>query len=162
MKYHLSHLVASSLGERTVVQVQEGARALDEELSINSLEGKVQFTRVNGGIYAQGDLHTQITLTCVRCLEPFSFALDFEIAERFVFTLQKAEADAPYLVAPDGVVDLAEPVRQQIWVSLPIRPLCHAGCKGLCGQCGANLNQEQCDCHEEMVDPRLARLKDLL
>jgi len=43
-----------------------------------------------------------------------------------------------------------------------MKPLCHADCKGLCPQCGANLNLESCTCENVQVDPRLAVLKNLL
>ena len=162
MKYHLSHLVTASLGTRTTVDVQEGAGALDKDLEIDFLQGKVQFTRVNNGLYAQGRLRTQIQLTCVRCLEPVSYPLDFEIAERYIFADQESLEEQVYLIAPDGMVDITEPVRQQIWVNLPLQSLCRPNCQGLCAQCGANLNYESCTCQGETIDPRFAILKRLL
>jgi len=162
MKYQLSSLVTASLGTRTTVNVHEGAITLDEDLEVEFLRGEVQFTRVNQGIYAQGRLQTQVSLTCVRCLEPFSYPFDFEIAERFVFSRRDAAEEPIYLIASDGVIDLAEPTRQQMWISLPIQPLCRSDCRGLCAQCGVNLNDESCTCQEETIDPRLAALKELL
>jgi uncharacterized metal-binding protein YceD (DUF177 family) len=162
MKYHLSHLVTASLGTQTTVNVQEGAGALDKDLEIDFLRGEVQFTRVNNGIYAQGRLQTQIQLTCVRCLETLSFPLDFEIAERYIFSDQEGVEEQAHLITPDGTVDITEPVRQQVWVSLPLQPLCRPNCQGLCAQCGANLNFESCTCQEETIDPRFAVLKKLL
>lgn len=162
MKYHLSHLVTASLGTRTTVDVQEGAGELDKDLEIDFLQGEVQFTRVNNGLYAQGRLQTQIQLTCVRCLEPLSYPLDFEIAERYIFSDQEGVEEQVYLIAPDGTVDITEPVRQQIWVSLPLQSLCRPNCQGLCAQCGANLNYESCTCLGETIDPRFAILKKLL
>jgi uncharacterized metal-binding protein YceD (DUF177 family) len=124
MKYRLSRLVTASLGTRVIVNVQEGARALDEDLEVDFIQGKVQFTRVNNGIYTQGRLQTQAHLACVRCLEPFSYSFDFEIAELFVFSRQHGIEEPIYLIAPDGTVDITEPTRQQIWVNLPLQPLC--------------------------------------
>ena len=162
MKYHLSRLVTASLGTRTTINVQEGAGVLDEDLEAEFLQGEIQFTRVNDGIYAQGRLQTQIHLTCVRCLETFSYPLDFEIAERYSFSPQEGDEEPVYLVAPDGALDVTEPIRQQLWVSLPLQPLCHPDCQGLCAQCGANLNHESCACQEESLDSRFAVLKELL
>jgi uncharacterized protein len=42
---------------------------------------------------------------------------------------------------------------------MPLNPLCREDCKGLCPQCGTNLNTETCDCAQEWEDPRLAALK---
>jgi uncharacterized protein len=162
MKYQLSSLVTASLGTRTTINVQERAVTLDEDLEVEFLQGEIQFTRVNNGIYAQGRLQTQVDLTCVRCLEPFSHPLDVEIAERYLFSPRDVVEESDYLIAPDGTVDLTEPTREQIWVSLPIQPLCRSDCQGLCAQCGINLNYESCTCQEETIDPRLAALKELL
>ncbi len=162
MKYRLSHLVTAPLGNHTTINVQEVAGALDKDLEIDFLRGEIQFTRVNDGIYAQGHLQTEVYLTCVRCLEPFSYSLDFEIVERYIFFYQEGTEEQVYLIAPDGTVDITEPVRQQLWVSLPIQSLCRPDCQGLCAQCGANLNHVSCTCQEEIIDPRLASLKELL
>lgn len=162
MKYHLSRLVTASLGTRTTINVQEEATTLGEDLEIEFLQGEIQFTRVNKGVYAQGRLQTRVHLTCVRCLEPFSHLFGFEIAEQYVFSPQEDADESAYLIAPDGTADITEPTRQQIWVSLPLQPLCRPDCRGLCVQCGANLNLESCNCEEEIIDPRFAALKELL
>lgn len=162
MKYRLSHLVTASLGTRITFNVQEGPGTLDGDLEAGFLRGEIQFTRVNDGIYVQGRLQTQIHLTCVRCLETFSCPLDFEIAERYSFSPKEGAEEPVYLVGPDGALDVTEPIRQQLWVSLPLQPLCHPDCQGLCAQCGANLNHESCACQEESLDPRFAVLKELL
>ena len=162
MKYHLSHLVKAPLGTKVTIQVNQDAQFLDKDLEIKVLQGQIHFTRVNSGIYAQGNLQTEVSLTCVRCLKPFSFLLDFKVAERYLFDPQDADDESGALFAPDGVIDITEPVRQQIWVSLPIQPLCNADCKGLCDQCGVNLNHHSCSCEKESLDPRLALLEELL
>ena len=58
-------------------------------------------------------------------------------------------------------VDLTDLLVQDIISSLPIQPLCSEDCKGLCQECGANLNRETCDCDKEQVNERFAALKDL-
>ena len=121
-----------------------------------------QAPNVPSGLTANATSATQVNLTCVRCLEPFSHPLDFEIAERYLFSPRDVAEESDHLIAPDGTIDLTEPTRQQIWVSLPIQPLCRSDCQGLCAQCGVNLNFESCTCQEETIDPRLAALKELL
>jgi uncharacterized protein len=162
MKYNLAHLVAKSLGESVTVKVQEEPQVLDEELEVGALEGEIHFTRVNGGLYAEGNLKTQVSLNCMRCLEPFDKPLNFKVAEQFFCSAREDADEAVLLITPEGVVDLSEPVRQQIWVSLPLQALCRTDCRGLCDQCGANLNHETCACEQDVIDPRLAILKELL
>ncbi len=162
MKYRLSRLVTASLGTHTTIKVQEVAQALDKDLEIDFLRGEIQFTRVNKGIYAQGRLQTRAHLSCVRCLEPFSYSFNFEITELYVFSRQYGIEEPIYLIEPDGTADITEPTRQQVWINLPLQPLCRPDCQGLCPQCGVNLNHESCACQEETVDPRFAMLKELL
>src|ERR671919_630513 len=58
-------------------------------------------------------------------------------------------------------IDLNELLREQFYLALPMKPLCRDECKGLCPQCGTNLNTGTCDCGPGWEDPRLAALKQL-
>jgi uncharacterized protein len=62
----------------------------------------------------------------------------------------------------DEAIDLSELLREQFYLVLPMKPLCRESCKGLCPQCGVNLNVETCACKPEWEDPRLAALKALI
>ena len=62
----------------------------------------------------------------------------------------------------EGTIDLKEDVREAIILAFPLKPLCRPECRGLCPHCGRNLNEEKCECREEKIDPRLAKLKELL
>jgi uncharacterized protein len=52
-------------------------------------------------------------------------------------------------------------MREQFYLVLPMKPLCQEGCRGLCVQCGTNLNSASCECAPVWEDPRLAPLKGL-
>ena len=61
----------------------------------------------------------------------------------------------------DERIDLAHLIMEQFQLALPMKPLCKDACKGLCPQCGTNLNTGSCDCSPIWEDPRLAALKAL-
>jgi uncharacterized protein len=61
----------------------------------------------------------------------------------------------------DDRIDLNELLREQFYLALPMKPLCTEECRGLCPQCGINLNTGTCGCEVPWEDPRLAPLKDL-
>jgi uncharacterized protein len=116
-----------------------------------------------------GSLHTEIELDCSRCLEQFRMpiAVEFDVeyqpaadapgeAEREV-----AQQDLDTAFYHEGVIDLRELVREQLYLVLPMKPLCIESCAGLCPVCGTNLNTGSCDCSHEWEDPRLAPLKAL-
>ncbi len=58
-------------------------------------------------------------------------------------------------------IDLRQLMEEQFYLSLPMKPLCKDDCKGLCANCGTNLNKATCDCNTQWEDPRLAALRDL-
>lgn len=61
----------------------------------------------------------------------------------------------------DDQIDLLQMVREQIFLAIPMKPLHSDACKGLCPNCGANLNETTCECRTDWVDPRLAPLLNL-
>jgi len=62
----------------------------------------------------------------------------------------------------DDRIDVGLLIREQIYLALPMKPICRDDCQGLCSECGTNLNSSSCNCAREAVDPRLASLKTLL
>jgi uncharacterized protein len=61
----------------------------------------------------------------------------------------------------DDKIDLSAVVTEQILLDIPMKPVCHEGCKGLCDQCGTDLNRETCKCTRSQADPRLAVLEEI-
>jgi uncharacterized protein len=116
-----------------------------------------------------GHLTGAIELTCGRCVEPFTLpvATDFDL--RYVPRVENAgegekeveEDDLATAFYADDQIDLSELIMEQFHLALPMKPLCNEACKGLCPQCGTNLNTGSCDCKQEWIDPRLAVLKKL-
>jgi uncharacterized protein len=74
--------------------------------------------------------------------------------------LQDEDLDTAYY--RDHVLDLADMLREQFYLALPMRPLCRPDCQGLCPNCGIDRNVETCQCKTEWVDPRLSVLKTLV
>ena len=64
-----------------------------------------------------------------------------------------------YLTGMD--LDVDRLVYLEVLMSWPLKVLCKEDCKGLCSQCGKNLNFGPCDCVEEPKDPRMAAISDI-
>jgi uncharacterized protein len=56
---------------------------------------------------------------------------------------------------------LEDVLKEQILLALPVKQVCDAACKGLCTQCGTNLNTGSCDCPSPVSDPRWLALEDI-
>ena len=116
-----------------------------------------------------GRVQTELELLCSRCLEPFRMAVDAPFDVRYLpatevsteVEREVAEADLETSYYRDDQIDLNELIREQFYLVLPMKPLCQADCRGLCVQCGTNLNAASCECAPVWEDPRLAPLKGL-
>lgn len=98
---------------------------------------------------------------CDRCLAPFEKPVEFSFEYTLVRELQDTEQDE-YILIEGDFLDLGELCESDIVLNLPLKFLCRDDCKGLCPICGVNLNQTDCDCLKQQIDPRLAALKGLL
>jgi DUF177 domain-containing protein len=112
----------------------------------------------SGGIAATGTVAAPWHGICRRCSTPVLGMSVVEVAERFVEGSAPDDEDA-YPIDHDEV-DLAPLARDAILLDLPLAPLCRPDCAGLCPRCGADRNEESCDCPAE-TDPRWAMLDRL-
>jgi len=120
-------------------------------------------------IRLRGNLSADLELQCARCLEPVPQKIrrDFELlyrplgadAGRDELSVTDAEAEIGYYQG-EGLL-LEDVLREQVLLALPLKITCREDCKGLCPQCGKNLNQEKCSCTTGVEDPRWAALKDV-
>ncbi len=129
-------------------------------------------------IHATGTFKGFVTVACSRCVDPVRLDIDDKLQVTFMPAGKMppdendkageddgegAEVGADDLdVFPfDGErVDLEPLFREELVLAIPYAPLCREDCKGLCGQCGIDLNSGTCKC-EAPIDPRLAPLKGL-
>ena len=117
-----------------------------------------------------GRVQTRLGLECGRCLEPLEIAVDSPFELRYVPEAtnagegehEVAEDDLTTAFYKDETLDLGELMHEQFVLALPMKPLCAEECKGLCPECGTNLNKGTCDCKPSWKDPRLAALEGLL
>lgn len=100
-------------------------------------------------------------IPCDRCLIPIEHKDQTYRFEHIIVRSLNQESNDDFVVLPDGILDLDELATSDIILELPIKNICSEGCKGLCPQCGANLNEKSCDC-KAPSDPRWSVLDQLL
>lgn len=158
LRPNVGFMLHEAAGYHRVFEIELADVTLPDDLFVQAIHGKLALTRTKEGIWVEGKLEGGIVTTCARCLEEFGLALQIELAELFYYPPSKAPEPTNYVIQETGVLDLVEPVRVEFVLSLPIRALCRADCRGLCDQCGENLNLGLCSCAEDKIDPRLAAL----
>ena len=162
MRFNLAELLEEPVGSKMSFDIDEPQQELAEDLSVEFLRGTVEFTRTDRGVFAEGKLHSQVQLECARCLEIFSEPIDSHLEAQFSLPPVKPQEEPTFPIGVKGILDLAKALREQILLDLPMRPLCRLDCPGFCIECGKNLNEGPCGCVQEIIDPRLASLKELL
>jgi uncharacterized protein len=169
MKIHIDEIPPEGLS----VDLEEDGNRLFQEDPELSFEEKIvthlSLYRVERFVNVSGKIGTKISLQCARCLEKFSYVEDAEFAiecrpaseaeQRGEVHLSADEMDVLYY--RDDVIDIDELVMGQVAEIIPAKPLCREDCRGICPQCGQNLNRRDCGCTPETPDPRFAKLKEL-
>lgn len=172
MKFEDIRLIPDGIGEAGIEQdlvfaPDVVADVLDnKELTIEepfSIHYVVQREKDSDRFHARVDIEGKVKTFCSRCLVPMTHCV-------------KLTLDSDYLPALPGMSDrleeervsrevgyykksilLGEYIVSELVLSLPLRYICSPDCKGLCPQCGADLNNAPCAC-EKALDPRLKNL----
>jgi len=118
-------------------------------------------------IHVQGTLKGTLQVNCHRCLQPVPWPLDekvdvFLVEEEELEPSEEIELDAKDLDYEffDGIViDIDQLVVEQIFLALPVKILCSDNCRGLCPHCGANRNEESCECDKKTDKSPFAALE---
>jgi len=130
----------------------------------------LQARRVRELFVVEGRFHTKVRFSCSRCLAEYEDSLvgDFSITytrrsePEEPPTEMELEADEIGIIAFEGKeIDLRDGIQEEIVMSLPMQPHCSEDCRGLCPQCGADLNLGGCGCQIATGHPRFAVLKGL-
>ena len=148
----------------------------DDDLVLDRGRLRCRVELVDGTtVHVRGDLDARVTVECGRCLDRYPVDIDQKVdlfylprvAERPEDEEEEVELDDHDVVVgyyEGEKLDLGEVVREQIFLSLPMKRLCRQNCRGLCPTCGRNRNAGSCACPapEEPVDPRLEPLRKLV
>jgi uncharacterized protein len=119
---------------------------LESDLQLSNLIGKVRINRTPQGLLFDANFEAFVVGQCVRCLEDFQQPLTTEFQELFAYRSRHTK-DSEFFVPEDGYIDLAPLVYENVLISFPIKMICKPDCKGLCKECGVNLNKVTCE-HE--------------
>jgi uncharacterized protein len=139
-----------------------GGADKEESLNLTSpVQVKLKLTNTGNTVLVSGTLKTTIELSCCRCLKDFDYPVNIKIEEEYskrksVLRSEKSEEeielkekDFVFEIGEDNIIDLDEAIRQNIIVSLPIKPLCSKTCK-----LPVAVTEKK-----KSIDPRLAKLK---
>ena len=132
-----------------------------DDLELRGFRGSANVGRLPQGLLVTGQFEAAFKVECVRCLCEFDQTVHWEMTELFAFN-QKSVTDSGLILPDDAQIDLAPLVRDYALTEVPISPVCKPDCKGLCAECGQNLNEKDCGHRTETNDSPFSVLKNLL
>jgi uncharacterized protein len=168
MEINVSQLLKEPIGSSRKYKIDE-TLDIAEDKRDNAVSGEISLLRTQRGILARAELHTELELTCSRCLSAFCYPLDINFEEEYIQTvnvnsglpLETSGEPGSFTIDEHHIIDLREAVRQYALLLVPMKPLCREDCAGLCPECGRNLNRGPCGCPVRTVDPRWSKLMNL-
>jgi uncharacterized protein len=128
----------------------------------------VVIRKVGDEIWIKGRLTARLSFICSRCLSPFEFPVDsnFDLVylpEELDMMKEKLKGeDIDKGFFRNNQLDLREVILEQLNLAFPLKPLCSAGCGGICAVCGQVRREGNCACQVREEDPRLSKLKNLV
>ena len=124
--------------------------------------GTLLVDNIESRFLVTGNLEAKGKAECGRCLSDFELAWDVPVEIMVLRDVNSEEGvdDSQVLHQRTGVVDLTETLRESVVLALPLKPICADECRGICAQCGADLNETTCGCVSDDVDPRWDGLPD--
>ena len=138
-----------------LIAIPQGAD-LDLDLRLES---------VSEGVLVSGSVSGPTRGECARCLEPITGEVEVALTELFAYpdsaTESTTEDDEVGRVI-DQTVNLEQPIIDAVGLALPFVPLCSQDCPGLCPQCGIALSAAGPGHHHDQIDPRWAKLAEML
>ena len=163
----------SGIGDE-IVGVDEGADVSVVGSFDSIVDGLILNARISAPVHAE----------CTRCLKPIQRDWTVNVTSFFPYEDKSAagkggkagkngkeeevdiiagedESEDTYPLLENGAfADIEAMIRDTLVESLPLQPLCRPDCRGLCSQCGADLNEDP-DHHHDVTDIRFAGLAGL-
>ena len=133
------------------------------------LRVRVKASKVGDKYLLAGHVSGAVSLKCDRCLEAFRSDLEIPFSVFLVSPKSgQSEAEAELLdedLEVDFIhgetLDLDATIKEQIFLSLPMKSICKEECLGLCLLCGANLNEGPCHCSQRKTSLVFSKLESL-
>ena len=154
---------------RLLADVTFGDMDLDSPL-FSDMQWKGSLEPDAGQFVLTGSWQMTVPRRCGRCNAEFASTMGSDVHTTFVLgnpeqsgeleeELTSESCEQEFLPAP-GELNMLDVLREQFWLAWSPMVVCSEDCKGLCLQCGVDLNDGECDCHEKVKDNPFAVLKD--
>ncbi len=150
-RFNVGFLINQPVGTYREIPFEFEQLTLWDDFPASDLAGTARVSKTGQGILVEGDFRAVTSVECVRCLTEFQQPVHTQFQELFAFRSDQA-TDSGLVLPENGNIDLAPLVREYLLLEVPIKPICRPDCRGLCLECGANLNETTCPHHAQVVE----------
>ena len=144
LRINIGFMIHESIGNYRDLDFKFEEIELESDLQLSNVLGKVRINRTPQGLLIDANFEAFVVGECVRCLEDFQLQLTTEFQELYAYRSRHTK-DAEFFVPEDGFIDLSSLVYENMLLAFPISTICGRNCKGLCTECGINLNHATCE-----------------
>jgi len=133
---------------------------------VDNFNTNVSLNKFDAQIILDAETGIPANLVCDRCAREFRLVIKSKFKMVYLFrsnydSSENVKMEVAYLHPDTDKIDLDKDIRDYAILAVPMKKLCSEDCKGLCPNCGKNLNDGQCNCSVEIIDPRWELLQKL-
>lgn len=151
----------AEMQQRTPLHLQGRAELIEERT--HGVKETIKDIRLTGSFSGQ------VEVQCARCLEAVArdVQAEFDLLYRPLGAVERndevsiSEAETEVGFYKGEGLALEDVLREQVLLAIPVKAVCREDCRGLCPQCGKDLNQEDCGCVAVRSDPRWNALREI-
>lgn len=145
LRTNVGHFLNKPIGYSREFEIDFPQIFIEPDLRANNFKGKYSFSRTSEGLLLQAELEADLEGQCSRCLEPMPVHVTTKFEDLYVFETRIKEELDEEEVPNDGNIELGIPFRDYLLLEMPINNICQPDCKGICLDCGQNLNTGTCE-----------------
>ncbi len=141
------------------VELDENLLIEEDSYFLENVDYHIFLKREGSQIKAKGRVKTMISLRCVSCLENFELKVNsrfdiilFPVNRGAMNSTALNPEDMEYIFYEGDQIDLEKILMEQVNLFIPFNPICSPACKGICPNCGQNLNYHKCQCENSLSD----------
>lgn len=142
-RFNTGFLINQPIGYTREIPIELLQHSFGQDLHVENFRGQLLLNRTQNGFRMQADFYAITTVECGRCLEKFDLQLHTIFEEIFTFENHPLSEDE-FFIPEDGNIDFEPYIRDCLLLEIPINPICKPDCRGLCPECGQNLNIGDC------------------
>lgn len=150
LKTNIGFMLNKPIGYSRDFEIDYDAIRIEPDLDVVNLHSNYRLSRTQEGLLFHGKVSGTLDSQCVRCLESAPVTVEAEIDELYFFPDHIKDA-SEQAIPEDNYIELGEVFRDYLLLEMPIHHLCKPDCKGICLECGQNLNQGECEHTQDRI-----------